>query len=155
MPAMQLTLPTKAIITPQCNLFLEVFETPVHCVYLLCSQARLNLVNVFRGKTLNQKTLGELHRGKCKCGNEVNPDENRYEAEEESTLQLSSANPLLLLCSSLPFFFFVWLEWITSLTRILVTAYYFTLRLTQQSVARTGSPSVHASCSQTCSRGHF
>lgn len=60
-------------------------------------------MNVFRGKTLNQKTLGELHRGKCKCGNEVKPDENRYEAEEESTLQLSSANPLLLLCSFYPF----------------------------------------------------
>lgn len=28
MPAMQLTLPTKAIITPQCNLLLKVLETP-------------------------------------------------------------------------------------------------------------------------------
>lgn len=49
----------------------------------------------------------------------------------------------------------VWLDWITSLTGILVTVYWFTLRLTHQSVTRAGSSSVHASCSQTFSRGRF
>ena len=80
--------------------------------------------------------------------------------------QLSSLNPPpspLCLCSSRPLLspllscslhFAVWLEWII-LTRVLVTAYYFTLCLTQQPFARTGSPSVHAACSQTCSRGHL
>lgn len=43
----------------------------------------------------------------------------------------------------------------TRLANILVTAYYFTLSLTQQSVARSGNPSAHATCSQNCSRGHL
>lgn len=63
--------------------------------------------------------------------------------------QLSSLNPPpspLFLCSFRPLLLSVWLECITSMTRILVTAYYLALCLTQQSAARTGRPSVHAAC---------
>lgn len=74
------------------------------------------------------------------------------EVERTSSFQLLKP---VALASLFLLLFFVWLERFTSLTNILVTAYYFTLRLTQQSITRSGNPSVHATCSQTCSRGHF
>lgn len=101
---------------------------------------------------VKQKSRGtaQMKRGDCRSKREQRG--NWYKAEEERQLSFHLLTRRPHLSSPQPLVSSVWLEWITSRTRIMVTAYYFTLCLTLQSVARAGSRSVHACCSRTCSR---
>lgn len=95
-----------------------------------------------------------LHSWRGTCRKEWEQSEYWYAGKSKRTSSVQLLKPVAL-ASLLLLLFFVWLERFTSLINILVTAYYFTLCLTQQPIARSGNPSVHATCSQTCSRGHL